>query len=79
MVAGSLRRMTLSKWAGIGAAWILPQAAWLHYNYRFEQLGEHVFLHMWIAALLFLAANCGIAAFFVTHHFSATPSGSKTH
>jgi hypothetical protein len=70
VVSTSLRRMTGLKWLAIGATWMAAQAVWLYYNYLFEQLGRNTFVEMWLAALAFFTVNCGIAIFFVSHHYS---------
>lgn len=47
------------KWTGLSCIllWIGTQTHWLMWGYLLEFKGKNVFLELWIASLLFLAAN----------------------
>lgn len=47
------------KWKGVAciSVWIGAQTHWLMWGYLLEFRGKNVFLQLWLASLLFLAAN----------------------
>lgn len=47
------------KWRGVAciSVWIGAQTHWLLWGYLLEFRGKNVFLQLWMASLLFLAAN----------------------
>ncbi|KAM7524022.1 hypothetical protein LguiA_013924 [Lonicera macranthoides] len=47
------------KWEGLGCIflWIGAQSHWLMWGYLLEFKGKHVFMQLWMASILFLAAN----------------------
>lgn len=47
------------KWKGLACIilWIGAQTHWLMWGYLLEFRGKNVFFHLWVACLLFLAAN----------------------
>lgn len=46
-----------TKRIAMASAWLLSQGLWLLSAYRLEFLGHNVMLHVWMASLLFFAAN----------------------
>lgn len=47
------------KWEGLAciSLWIAAQTHWLFWGYLLEFRGKNVFFQLWIASLVFLAAN----------------------
>lgn len=58
------------RWDGLSCilVWIGAQTHWLMWGYLLEFKGKNVFLHLWAAGLLFLAANIFILVMIIRHH-----------
>ncbi|KAK6255831.1 hypothetical protein SCA6_017136 [Theobroma cacao] len=58
------------KWQGLCCIllWIGAQSHWLMWGYLLEFKGKNVFLQLWMASLLFLAANTLILIMLTRHH-----------
>lgn len=51
--------------------WIGAQTHWLLWGYLLEFKGKNVFIQLWIASLLFLAANTFVLTSIIRqHHYS---------
>ncbi|XP_050230543.1 GPI mannosyltransferase 1 [Mercurialis annua] len=57
------------KWKGLCCmvVWIGAQSHWLLWGYMLEFKGKNVFVQLWLASLLFLAANTFVIVMFVCH------------
>ena len=58
------------KWKGLGCIilWVGAQLHWLMWGYLLEFKGKNVFLQLWIASILFLAANTYLLVSVIHHH-----------
>ncbi|KAK8541721.1 hypothetical protein V6N13_137688 [Hibiscus sabdariffa] len=58
------------KWKGLSCIflWMGAQTHWLLWGYLLEFKGKNVFLQLWMAGLLFLAANTFILILLIRHH-----------
>ncbi|PPR83739.1 hypothetical protein GOBAR_AA36972 [Gossypium barbadense] len=58
------------KWKGLCCIllWMGAQTHWLLWGYLLEFKGKNVFLQLWMASLLFLAANTFILIVLIRHH-----------
>lgn len=58
------------KWEGVSCIffWMGTQLHWLMWGYLLEFKGKNVFLQLWIASLLFLAANTFVLVMFIRCH-----------
>lgn len=58
------------KWGGLSCIllWIGAQTHWLLWGYLLEFKGKNVFLQLWAAGLLFLAANIFILVMIIRQH-----------
>ncbi|XP_021731062.1 GPI mannosyltransferase 1-like [Chenopodium quinoa] len=58
------------KWEGLSCIviWMGTQLHWLMWGYLLEFKGKNVFLPLWIASLLFLAANCYVLIMMIRCH-----------
>lgn len=73
------------KWKGLACTvvWMGSQLHWLMWAYLLEFKGRNVFLQLWVAGLMFLAANTFVMLMVMKHHkytplFSASvKSGNK--
>ncbi|KAK3037155.1 hypothetical protein RJ639_031042 [Escallonia herrerae] len=61
------------KWEGWACIlfWIGAQSHWLMWGYLLEFNGKHVFMQLWMASLLFLAANTYVMVTFILRHTSS--------
>eukprot|EP00899_Mesostigma_viride_P019500 jgi/Mesvir1/27551/Mv07306-RA.2 len=50
------------------ASWGMTQGHWLFWAYRLEFLGESVFLHVWVASVLFFCSNVWVICEVILHH-----------
>ncbi|KAL4325978.1 hypothetical protein GQ457_11G004890 [Hibiscus cannabinus] len=72
------------KWKGLSCIflWMGAQTHWLLWGYLLEFKGKNVFLQLWMAGLLFLAANTFILILLIRHHnytpVFRQPTGLKT-
>ena len=48
--------------------WMGAQTHWLMWGYLLEFKGKNVFLQLWLASLVFLAANVFILIMVIRHH-----------
>ncbi|WCJ23510.1 GPI mannosyltransferase 1 [Euphorbia peplus] len=48
--------------------WMGAQSHWLFWGYMLEFKGKNVFLELWVASILFLAANTFVAFMFIRYH-----------
>ncbi|XP_028804706.1 GPI mannosyltransferase 1 isoform X2 [Neltuma alba] len=62
------------KWQGFSCIllWIGAQTHWLLWGYLLEFKGKNVFLQLWAAGLLFLAANTFVLVMIIRHHTCAS-------
>ncbi|XP_052194602.1 GPI mannosyltransferase 1 isoform X2 [Diospyros lotus] len=72
------------KWEGVSSilVWMGAQTHWLAWGYLLEFKGKHVFLQLWVASLMFLAANTFILIRIILYHrlsplFKSSPSASS--
>lgn len=58
------------RWVGISCmlVWMGAQSHWLFWGYMLEFKGKNVFLQLWLASLLFLAANTFVVVMLIRHH-----------
>ncbi|KAJ6307454.1 hypothetical protein OIU76_017281 [Salix suchowensis] len=58
------------KWEGLSCVvlWMGAQTHWLLWGYLLEFKGKNVFLQLWLAGLVFLAANTFLLIMFIRHH-----------
>ncbi|XP_058768274.1 GPI mannosyltransferase 1-like [Vicia villosa] len=58
------------KWGGLSCIllWIGAQTHWLMWGYLLEFKGKNVFLQLWVAGLMFLAANIFILVMIIRQH-----------
>lgn len=58
------------KWDGLSCIllWIGAQTHWLMWGYMLEFKGKNVFLQLWVASLVFLAANVFILVLIIRQH-----------
>ncbi|XP_042478932.1 GPI mannosyltransferase 1 isoform X1 [Macadamia integrifolia] len=58
------------KWKGISCIffWVGAQLHWLMWGYLLEFKGKNVFVQLWLASLLFLAANTYVLVMVIHHH-----------
>lgn len=58
------------KWEGLSCVllWMGAQTHWLLWGYLLEFKGKNVFLQLWLAGLVFLAANSFLLIMFIRHH-----------
>lgn len=58
------------KWEGICCilVWMGAQTHWLMWGYMLEFRGKNVFLQLWMASLVFLAANTFVLIMIIRHH-----------
>ncbi|XP_035541317.1 GPI mannosyltransferase 1 isoform X2 [Juglans regia] len=58
------------KWEGICCffVWMGAQIHWLMWGYMLEFKGKNVFLQLWMASLVFLAANTLVLIMIIRHH-----------
>jgi phosphatidylinositol glycan class M len=54
-----------AEWIGLAGLWFGAQAVWLKFAYNLEFLGRPHYLHVWLASLLFMLVNTGIAYFMI--------------
>ncbi|XP_042015415.1 GPI mannosyltransferase 1-like [Salvia splendens] len=71
------------KWRGLAcvSVWIGAQTHWLMWGYLLEFRGKNVFLQLWMASLLFLAANTFVMINVIRSHVFCPlfkPSSSKS-
>ena len=61
---------TISSWGGTGAAaaWFAAEIHWLLWAYYLEFEGKNVFFNLWIAGLIFFAANLSCIIYLVRSH-----------
>lgn len=57
--------------------WLGGQALWLVQAYYLEFGGKPLFLHVWVAGLMFLVANTFILCFMMAHYQSHIPRSKK--
>ncbi|KAL3242801.1 hypothetical protein MRX96_020967 [Rhipicephalus microplus] len=57
--------------------WLGGQALWLVEAYYLEFGGKPLFLHVWVAGLMFLVANTFILCFMMAHYQSHIPRNKK--
>ncbi|KAK7256951.1 hypothetical protein RIF29_30571 [Crotalaria pallida] len=62
------------KWEGLSCIllWIGAQTHWLLWGYLLEFKGKNVFSQLWVASLVFLAANIFILVMIIRHHRCAS-------
>ncbi|KAI4332947.1 hypothetical protein L6164_017813 [Bauhinia variegata] len=62
------------KWGGLSCIllWMGAQGHWLMWGYLLEFKGKNVFLQLWTAGLVFLAANVFIVIMIIRHHRCAS-------
>jgi phosphatidylinositol glycan class M len=58
----------------LASAWIISQALWLSQGYKLEFLGQQVFLHIWIASLIFFSINIAILCAVATSALQKIPN-----
>jgi phosphatidylinositol glycan class M len=65
------------KWklAALGILWLVTELHWNFWAYWLELRGQSSFLYVWMAGLVFFAANVCVLAAFITHH-NYTPAFS---
>ncbi|KAF8390953.1 hypothetical protein HHK36_023253 [Tetracentron sinense] len=58
------------KWEGLSCIflWMGAQIHWLMWGYLLEFKGKNVFVQLWLASLLFLAANTWVLIMIIHHH-----------
>ncbi|CAH2050256.1 unnamed protein product [Thlaspi arvense] len=58
------------KWEGLSSIfiWMGAQIHWLMWGYLLEFKGKHVFIPLWAASLIFLAANTWVLIRIILHH-----------
>ena len=58
------------KWTGLSCIllWMGTQTHWLMWGYLLEFKGKNVFLELWIASILFLAANTFVLIKIIRYH-----------
>ena len=58
------------KWTGLSCIlfWMGAQTHWLMWGYLLEFKGKNVFLELWIASILFLAANTFVLIKIIRYH-----------
>ncbi|KAJ6802174.1 GPI mannosyltransferase 1 [Iris pallida] len=58
------------KWGGLMCTlvWMGSQIHWLMWGYLLEFKGQNVFLQLWLASLMFLAANTWVLLMIIKHH-----------
>lgn len=58
------------KWEGLGCiiVWMGAQTHWLMWAYLLEFKGKNVFLQLWFASLVFLAANTLVLVMIIRRH-----------
>ncbi|KAM2134556.1 hypothetical protein ACFX1R_004563 [Malus domestica] len=58
------------KWKGLSciALWVGCQLHWLFWGYMLEFKGQNVFLQLWIASIIFLAANTYVLVSLIRDH-----------
>lgn len=58
------------KWKGLACIilWIGAQTHWLLWGYLLEFRGKNVFIQLWVASLVFLAANTFVLVTVIGHH-----------
>ncbi|CDP01829.1 unnamed protein product [Coffea canephora] len=58
------------KWKGLGSTllWMGAQTHWLMWGYLLEFEGKNVFIQLWLASVLFLAANTFVLISIIRHH-----------
>lgn len=69
------------KWRGLICitVWMASQVHWLMWAYLLEFKGQNVFLQLWVASLMFLAANTWVLIMAIKHHqYSAIFRTSST-
>lgn len=52
---------------GLLLAWIGGQALWLYFAFRLEHLGQNTFVQLWIASIVFFAAQIAIIVSFIRY------------
>lgn len=69
------------KWEGLCCilVWIGAQAHWLFWGYMLEFRGKNVFIQLWLASILFLAANTFILAMIIRQHKFSPVFECKDH
>ena len=62
------------KWAGLSCilVWMGAQTHWLMWGYLLEFKGKNVFLQLWAASLVFLAANIFVLIMIIRYHRCAS-------
>lgn len=58
------------KWKGLANTllWMGAQTHWLMWGYLLEFKGKNVFIQLWLASILFLAANTFVLISIIGHH-----------
>lgn len=58
------------KWQGLASTllWIGAQTHWLMWGYLLEFKGKNVFIQLWVASIVFLAANTYILISIIQNH-----------
>lgn len=58
------------KWKGLSCMtlWVAGQLHWLMWGYLLEFKGQNVFLQLWMASILFLAANTYVLVSLIRDH-----------
>lgn len=54
-----------AEWIALAGLWFGAQGIWLKFAYNLEFLGRPHYLHVWLASLLFMFFNTGIAYFMI--------------
>ncbi|XP_058079636.1 GPI mannosyltransferase 1-like isoform X1 [Magnolia sinica] len=62
------------KWKGSACIllWVGAQIHWLMWGYLLEFKGKNVFIQLWLASILFLAANTWVVIMVIRHHRFST-------
>lgn len=69
------------KWDGLSCIllWVGAQSHWLMWGYLLEFKGKNVFLQLWMAGLVFLAANIFILVMIIRQHRCTSVFRSLEH
>lgn len=64
----SVKGISAYRWAAMAATWFGGQALWLKLAYDLEFGGRNTFVLLWVASLLFMLVNTGIAYLLIKYH-----------